>query len=220
MSSFKKAMRKAYSLAESLLILVVIIIVANLTIPAFLNSYNDNLNYQKWQKELKAADQAIKLIQAQQEYLQFTDNVDLRDKMDEVMLFVQKDNWNIINKEIYNYYKSASVVESSSLTSPAGLMPDGSLWGFELEYPECDGKLNGLSEICGNIRIDVNGKKKPNMFGKDLFRMWILKADNGYIIQAVGNNSDDVQCSPNSTWWGTSDGCSSMALTTTPDKMP
>ncbi|MDD3150773.1 MAG: prepilin-type N-terminal cleavage/methylation domain-containing protein [Candidatus Gastranaerophilales bacterium] len=69
------------------------------------------------------------------------------------------------------YYLKGSVL-SNSKTNPGLILNNGSLIYFSMGKSYCNGDLSsngGDFTNCGNFRIDVNGFKKPNTYGKDIF---------------------------------------------------
>ncbi len=57
----------------------------------------------------------------------------------------------------------------------------------------CTGTDLGLSNVCGAIFLDVNGKKEPNTIGKDIFVFYVQKA------RIITANQD---CNSSSSGWG------------------
>lgn len=72
---------------------------------------------------------------------------------------------------------------------------DGShLWIRHSESNTCENSDTGTKNVCGLIWVDVNGAKKPNQFGNDVFAFFILK---DRIIPHSGND-----CYPGKGGWG------------------
>jgi len=65
------------------------------------------------------------------------------------------------------------------------------------------------SSICGEIDIDINGVSGPNQYGRDFFVFWITKTG----IYPVGTYNDGYSCDINSSTWATSEGCAGKVLT-------
>ena len=49
------------------------------------------------------------------------------------------------------------------------ILSDGTIVRFRMVTNGCNGTQWGSNNSCANIYIDVNGSKKPNQFGRDLF---------------------------------------------------
>ncbi len=52
---------------------------------------------------------------------------------------------------------------------------DGTSVQFRLMFPDCFSNQYGVKSMCGTIVVDINGKKKPNQYGRDMFRFLITK---------------------------------------------
>lgn len=61
---------------------------------------------------------------------------------------------------------------------PKIVAADGMMYNFELLSSSCSGvnyTRNGVNENCGGVMIDTNGAKPPNTEGKDIFHISINK---------------------------------------------
>lgn len=64
--------------------------------------------------------------------------------------------------------------------------------------------FNYLTQMCGQVFFDVNGLKGPNNFGRDIFRFYISNG-KGPLIYPLGGK--DVNVSGTSGWWKNGDNC-------------
>ena len=69
------------------------------------------------------------------------------------------------------------------------------------------GTSEALQNSIGHIFVDINGDKGPNTFGKDVFQFWIIK--NGLV--PLGTPEDTAK--PFSTCYGDGDGCAAWVTT-------
>lgn len=82
---------------------------------------------------------------------------------------------------------------------------DGRLYMFQLDSSNCTNnlyKINGTNVRCGAIWVDVNGFKKPNQVGRDIFT-YILISTGKVMPEGADESSQD--CDPNydrSGWSG------------------
>jgi len=79
---------------------------------------------------------------------------------------------------------------------------DGIMYNFELLSSPCSGgnyTRNGVAENCGGVMVDINGAKLPNTAGKDLFFISVNKFNT---TVNVGAGCDKASVN---TWNGT--GC-------------
>ena len=82
---------------------------------------------------------------------------------------------------IYNLTKTTSITYSQNIENSI-LLKNGMLIGIEENYfnPSCDGswvwdEKTGESIFCGEMMIDVNGMKGPNVLGRDIFTYILTK---------------------------------------------
>lgn len=90
---------------------------------------------------------------------------------------------------------------------PGAIGIDGKLVCFEITTTDCS-TIEGTSSItrCGAIFIDVNGFKKPNQIGKDIFSMILL--ENRIVANGTYKNDPATTCIDGSTdITNTGDGC-------------
>lgn len=74
---------------------------------------------------------------------------------------------------------------------PGLILNDGTLMTFENQDGNCQFTYGSSSPLCADIMIDVNGFKKPNTIGRDIFAFWIAKDK----IIPVGSGADAQNCS-------------------------
>jgi len=179
---------EAFTLAEVLMTLLIIGIVASLTIPALINDTQDaelNTALKKVYAELSAATKQI-----------------IFDNGGTFKGILSSDNDNIGLRNVYaahlSYIKSCDDARSEGCWHP--LNTNGGIWknlgGFPTDgYTIHSGFIlnNGIfvnlvsinkacsnssyytkPAICAWIIVDVNGFKKPNITGKDIFYFYIL----------------------------------------------
>lgn len=158
----------AFTLAEILITLSIIGVIAALTIPA-LNSYTKQLSYiTALKKAFSVVNQAYSMI-----------------SMDNSRPFREcatNDSECLVNllKPYLSYTKTVSGTGSSKLPGcwdndellNAGeqhvcmLTNDGMAFDFDMEWTNC-------SPLCAFVSVDVNGLKDPNTWGKDRYRFVI-----------------------------------------------
>ncbi len=74
------------------------------------------------------------------------------------------------------------------------VLKDGISLIFSLDNPLCNTVSNNVSNECGWITVDVNGLKKPNTWGKDIYIFFISNEKvipNSASIGGVGGVGDD-----------------------------
>ncbi len=60
------------------------------------------------------------------------------------------------------------------------------------------GELGYMSQVCGHIRLDVNGLKKPNNNGRDVFVFFITNG-KGALLYPEGGKDDNFF--GGNYWW-------------------
>lgn len=176
--------KKGFTLAEVLITLGIIGIVAAMTIPTLMNNIQDAQFKSVWKKEYSA------LAQAAQRYVQ------------ENTTFVGVTNYPAalgaymnVNKycttsytegcwlpsDSYKYLKSnvcgsiAGIPDNCGNknlgTSRGMILSDGTTITTLAAWPNCD--LWGGA--CAWILVDVNGFRLPNVVGRDTFGLWVIK---------------------------------------------
>jgi len=62
----------------------------------------------------------------------------------------------------------------------AAILSNGVQLSFDYDDPNCGSSINtnysaGIIKVCGAVQVDVNGSKGPNKIGKDVFGIYILE---------------------------------------------
>ena len=186
--------RKGFTLAEILITLTVIGVVAALTIPTLLQNTN--------QAELKAAlkkdfgdiSQASIIIANDQGGTlggTFGSNMDSQTNDNFKNLFKNKLNyikdcsfgsgacWHGAN-DWFNWQgvKMNDVDVAYWHTRPGLILNNGALVITDLVSTNCTGTIVSNNDVCAQIIIDVNGFKPPNTDNKDIFCLYVLNRGN------------------------------------------
>ncbi len=182
--------RKAFTLAEVLITLAIIGVVAALTIPSVVR------NYQETQR--KSA------VKKQYSTLTRITNLVMQENGGDMTTNPPSTNYDRISSYYMDMYKkyiphtkecmginacaNAGVWHNNtdwfdkngvSVVGVGGyffctalIANDGTLWRFYFYRPNCD---YNETDICGIVHFDINGFKKPNTTGKDIFGFTIYK---------------------------------------------
>lgn len=194
--------KKAFTLAETLITLMVIGVVAALTIPALMQSYKKHTTEVSLKKEYATMVNAIKM--AEVDYgdpetweIDCSDDAakdkSLTDKYLLPYLKVAMDSNNAstadsLNYSVYNPQTGEEVFKFNSrygeqrntafcLNDGACILPDGisAENGFLIASKKEDDKDKGYYERLFHFWIDINGPKSPNSLGKDIFGFYVYK---------------------------------------------
>ena len=201
---------QAFTLAEVLITLAIIGVIAAISVPSLIQKTNDEQLKVAFKKEYAVLNQAAGAIlfdEAGGTFLGFGGNVNVGNYED----FLANSFSNHI-KVIKKCYENASTScwhgfysdnlkwydGTTGTTSPhineifshtSMIVNDGALvsFGGGHHLAACTGTLPNVtsSKYCDFVSIDVNGFKKPNQYGKDIF-MLILTPD-GFQIPEIDN---------------------------------
>lgn len=189
---YKNKTKFAFTLAETLIILAIIGIVAAMTIPALINFYTEKVTISKVKKMNAILAEALKFAIIENgnvdgwgyenvgSWVSSTKNSQMlaqnllphlkimkdcgfkRDCMLDVDYYMLNGKkWNTYTNVRYKYYYRIVLIDGSNLIIKA-------------QGTNCNQKDGGDLNTCGYILYDVNGDKKPNTFGKDVFQFNIL----------------------------------------------
>ena len=162
-----KLFKKAFTLAEVLITLGIIGVVAALTIPALMASYQEKVTITQFQKVYSQLSQAY--ISAAKDY-------------------GTADNWTSA-QDTYNYLKPYFQI-SEDCPNTVGCM--GNVQYLDMKGNGCGYNYNTLLrykivlnngtsimfDTTTEVFVDLNGKKSPNQWGYDLF-YFVLNNKNG-----------------------------------------
>lgn len=227
----------AFTLAEVLITLGIIGVVAALTIPILINSYQEN-QYNAGVKEAYSILQnALKMVLTNNNGNVNVGNGvgasfanDFRDDFASVINYTKKDTCvNIMPNDgvniQYKWYKG----NFASALWPVGIEANTSCLvlnnSMTVRFYSSNSCNNYGLNGCGQIEVDINGQSTPNMYGKDLYEFMITKDSvNNYKILPFGAPGDTYSplpggCTSGSSNFDTSVGCAAKRLMN-PDNMP
>ncbi len=97
--------------------------------------------------------------------------------------------WHASNKW---FYSDGSPISGNENSQSGLIANDGTLMVFLYVDKNCSKDFENLTvaEVCGRIRVDVNGFKLPNTAGKDIFDFYILKNK----LVPRGGDNDSSSC--------------------------
>ena len=212
--------RKGFTLAEVLITLVIIGVIAALTIPALMNKTNEQETVVAVKKAYSVISQAYQRVIAengeinpQNLFSEDSKRSEFVGKLFAKQMNVQKvcglsTNEDCFALETYKYFDG---VEFSAFNEAGNdykfRLSDGMSVGIYIfsDY-ENYGNSDMLSSIIGYAYFDVNGDKKPNTLGKDTFTFLLTK----YGVLPLGT-ADDTSF-PFSSCYTTGHGCAAWVI--------
>lgn len=194
-----------FTLAEVLITLGIIGVVAAMTMPTLLVQNRERENTTKLKKIYSTMTQAYTRAVAEQGTPDFWDLVGKDDYTGAKNLrnvlspyFTVKPNcadvggcWRNENTILLNKTPGPNIGALEDTTFATFSVVDGMALAFNIEDKDCKGdfgETKALKNVCATFIVDVNGDKHPNQFGYDIFKFYITK----YGIQPYGNQADET----------------------------
>ena len=189
--------RCAFTLAEVLITLGVIGIVAAMTMPSLIANYQKKVWVNQLKKSVSVIEQGVRLMMADDgvDNIYYTTTFAPTASTDCYLDGSGRDN-NGINGSCADYAAGFEKYFKGTIQK----IQSGYVWSFydgnSTDTPTCEGYVFILSDgtlICPwsyYITVDVNGYKRPNTYGKDIFSFEI--SDNGSV--KVRQNEDSSKC--------------------------
>lgn len=211
----------AFTLAEILITLGIIGVVAAMTIPTLMNSISDNEFHVAAKKAYSnIANATSKMLSDNGNVIWDVSPTDsgqlslnMKEEYKKYLSQVKEGSIDTIRSIGYYGYKSNTLVIDSTLATNryALVLKDGMIFRFSSQS-SCSYSFPNSTYLCGDIIVDVNGNKKPNMFGKDVYDILIVKNLNGNYKTVPANYDSGYNCSAGSTTYDTSYGCTEYVI--------
>lgn len=201
--------RKAFTLAEVLITLGIIGIIAEITIPDLYNNMKEQQTVGMLKKEYSVISQAYTMA------VQENGTPDTWGLVADIGSGTTTGGGDIVVNKLSPYLKMLKICGSSPgcfnpgvttlyLKGSGGLafdseqwwskfqLADGSVWAVQVLFPSCTppspGNNPALSSVCAQMEVDINGLKAPNTWGKDTFGFYMTKA--GIIPKGTQQSKD------------------------------
>ena len=224
--SLKK--RAAFTLAEILITLGIIGIVAAMTLPSLIQNVRNRQLESALKKNASVIAQALDMYRAENG-VSIVSNLHTHEFKPEIIKYfnILKDcgfGYNDDSACIKNYGSSNSDKNSNTYKNFSGTASIDLSWFDDGQFVLTDGSLillennNNLDGTPGNIyiSIDVNGyNKRPNRLGQDLFMFQVNNEGKLLPMGVDGSNfysANDTYCSKSSTHKDNGAGCTYKAL--------
>ena len=206
----KKIYKRGFTLAEVLITLVIIGIIAAITVPSLMNNLNRNELRSQFNKAVSVTSQAIQKMKLDYGDIVYSDTEDsgiaFRDRFMSYFSVICKENCLDINK--YKNFANQNDSRMNLLFVNCFTVQDGMTYCL----------YKGVPSNWMYITIDINGsQKKPNRWGYDTFTFYVDL--NNQILRPFKHECSDRdncrKCDKNATsnnWWNGA-GCASKAIT-------
>lgn len=214
-----------FTLAEVLITLGIIGVVAAMTIPTLMNNIQDNEFHTAAKKAYSVLAQATEQMVYENAGTIWDNSssdtttlcTSIRDEYSKYIKYVKADTSdNLINTN-WSCYKSKTLCTNAIGTGRQGLvLSDGTLLSF-YSSQNCSATFPaGSYAFCGSVIVDVNGNRQPNMIGRDAYTFFIARDTAGNYKVIPGSEAIGNSCVSGSTSSDTSYGCTEYVIKNQP----
>ena len=201
---------KAFTLAEVLVVLAVIGVIASLTIPPVINNFQKKQWETGYKRTYSILEQATKMIMADNggtmKGLGLTSHGPLKEVYANQFKVTRLCNWGNHKGNCWHTDNDWTYLDGSAPYTGGvgiGFINNHVLMTYFLSSTDCASTYYDFPNICGHVIFDTNGFKKPNVVGKDIHSILILK--NSIIPYGVPGTGISIDtCKPGE--YGTSCG--------------
>lgn len=182
----KNISKKAFSLAEVLVSLAIIGVIASLTVPNLIYKINERKTVTQLKKVYAELDHAYEY--AKLKYGPVPKWNLTASQHDENGSHIPNNSEHLFLKRLLSETNAEDIMaqkiqaQTSYMNNkpdiwfPSHRFPDGVLiWPVWLGNPNCNKTDGKLTDICADFRVDINGLKGPNELGRDQFQFYVTK---------------------------------------------
>ena len=210
--------KTGFTLSEVLVTLLIIGVIASMTIPGLKKSADEQSYVSGAQKAYSSFSGATKMIKLKNGHVV---TWPLGNKTSVLNLYKAQMNVtempNISSTKYDLKYLNGTAYNPVGIFSPSTTYytSDGMLWFLINSSADCSlggSSSNLINNACVTMMVDVNGPKKPNMVGIDIFAFYVTK-DAVYPYGAgLANGVVNSTCNNNSSTSSAGFGCSARIL--------
>lgn len=213
----KLCIKLGFTVAEVLIVVGIIGIIAEMTIPTLIANVNDMVYKTAWKKEYSSFESLVELVKNENggtlEGLLSADDLSMNNIFDKYLnvrtschtygitvkgtCWHQDSGWSYLNNGAIEDVDNPPTGAGNLLyDAPGGdILADGTLVRY-LDY-DCN-----AAGYCGYILFDINGFKNPNVIGKDIFGVFVFLdgiTPFGSPIVNGGIRGEGTTCDPTGT---------------------
>lgn len=220
-NKFLCGFKSAFTLAEILIVLGIIGIVAEYTLPSLIANFQKTSYATGAKKAYTIFNQALVRLASDNGcvgdlrctglFNGDTNSNNLGTALDDYFRIIKNcgNSTGCFTQPVYvNFDRTGGTTTYDSLTSGYKFITaDGMSVFINNDNGGCAsismGRTNHLAQECGYIIVDVNGTQKPNAMGRDVFKFWISNGKGAALYPAGG---PDDKAGGADSWWQTT-GC-------------
>lgn len=225
-------MKKGFTLAEILITLTIVGIIAAMTIPSIIQNSQDSHLRSRWRKVYSEINSAINNMTVDG-YINTSNSDSIADELKTELSIIKDGSFTEMTSYDEDFYYKCYKRESSSNKCNNWMSTENDYYkktlvsssGYLIFIMHLSGNCTGnnyramlpnagpmpQSNLCMEIAVDVNGETGPNMIGKDYHLLLVLKQNGTYYVKPSGTNGA-MACAPNNDSYNNSLGCSQKAL--------
>lgn len=193
-------MEKGFTLVEVIILFVIFLTVAVLVIPLSVDDAVTAKNTAKWQ-HVQSGFSSIPISMMNTEKYKTTQKIDLEDFITALIKIHPLKN--VVNYKIK--YMNGDAPESKYVFDEIYNTDDGATLAFKWLDTN---NINGEDKLYGILMYDVNGKRGPNVWGKDVFGMNIYANK----VEPIGKSEDPITIESDCSRQGSGVYCSAYYL--------
>jgi len=189
--SFKQ--KQGVSLAEIIIVLVIIGVVAALTLPSFLNNYNEHQTVVRLNDTYSVLTQAVKMMIAEHGPLNEWTDESLEFFTNELVSKLKAVPEDCKNREQCSFHSYKRENEKIYILDNGSAI----IFRFRNDKRSCKTSVEGIFtgkgadvdvhyNSCAGVSVDINGKKGPNTVAKDIFAFRVYT--DGILPMGLPNN--------------------------------
>lgn len=213
--------KMAYTLAEIIIVVGIIGIVAEMTIPALVTNVQNTTFAESAKKVYSDFNNILTRL---------ANDTNCMGDLTCTGLFSSDTNSNNLGDAVDSYFKVIKLCANAAGCFPTATAPNFDRTGTAVNYDTdgtgykfitaskmsyfiynqnngCDdvsmNRTTNMKQRCGYIIVDTNGTKGPNAMGRDVFKFWITNGKGAILYPAGG--SDDKNGGADS-WWNATSG--------------
>lgn len=181
---------RAFTLAEVLITLGIIGVVAAMTMPSLIANYQKQVWVNQLKKSVSVLEQGFHKMLADEEVERLSDISEWADINYSIILGEGDTDSNVkFVNYIKKYFESNYIVLDYKYKLLSGYVPSNNFGDYHIVFSD-GSMLNPDTYFLTNgaiLHIDVNGVKRPNVYGRDIFVFEL--SDSGNLVPLGGQNS-------------------------------
>jgi len=209
------ASRWAFTLAEVLITLGIIGVVASMTMPVLIQQHKEKVTVTRVKHAYSVLSQAYEFAVSEDERTpKYWGMGDMYDENTHITLANRfKPHMNVIKdcvgKDINYTSRNCTSVYPYPSSYASFVINNGTVMTFRNWYPQCNFVADGKrTTICGEVKVDINGKNKPNRQGEDIFTFFLTDdlgivpmGTQGYFLSFDDGFCNKGENSPNTNFY-------------------